>query len=105
MWKTRQFDVVRRECRTRPPQAGHQYPTIQLIRSISYPMLQRHQHASFPSIRHHLQNNYQLLGRICPQDTIACLYDALSPTSKETGDMNTFGGDIDNDQERDDSIA
>jgi hypothetical protein len=40
-----------------------------------------------------------------PQDTIACLYDALSPPYKKSIDMNTFREVIDNDQERDDSIA
>jgi hypothetical protein len=40
-----------------------------------------------------------------PQDTIACLYDALSPTYKKNIDMNTSTEDMDNDQERYDSIA
>jgi hypothetical protein len=36
------------------------------------------------------------------QDTIACPYDALSPTYKKSVGMNTFREDIDNDQGRDD---
>jgi hypothetical protein len=39
-----------------------------------------------------------------PQDTITCLYGALSPTSNKTRGMSTFR-DIDKDQECDDSIA